>query len=155
MASWRSLAAKLCAALAGVFLAGMMLLTVSDVVLRSFFNIPIRGTFELIELFLAGTVFLGLPAVFLRDEHIVVDIVDYVVPRAITPLRRIAEMIAVAIIAAMSWQALKAAQDAMQFGDTTADLEIPKILYWIPVLVGLIGGGIAAAAMAIRPGVER
>lgn len=155
MAGWRSFAAKFCAAMAGVFLTGMMLLTVIDVVLRSFLNIPIRGTFELIELFLAGTVFLGLPAVFLRDENIVVDIVDYMAPRAVTPLRRIAEVIAVAIIAAMSWEGLKAARDAMEFGDTTSDLEIPKILYWIPVLIGLIGGGIAAAAMAIRPKIER
>ena len=35
----------------------MMLLTVADVALRAFFNRPIHGTFELIELCLACTIF--------------------------------------------------------------------------------------------------
>ena len=54
----------------------MMLLTVADVVLRAFVNRPIRGMLELVELLLACTFFLALPAVFLRDENIVVDVVD-------------------------------------------------------------------------------
>ena len=53
------------------FLAAMMLLTVADVALRGAFNRPLRGVYELVELLLAGTFFLALPAVFLRDEHIV------------------------------------------------------------------------------------
>src|SRR5439155_8693110 len=36
--------------LAAVFLAATMLLTVADVALRAFFNRPIHGMFELIEL---------------------------------------------------------------------------------------------------------
>jgi TRAP-type C4-dicarboxylate transport system permease small subunit len=50
-----------------VFLAAMMLLTVADVTLRALFNRPIHGTFELIELGLACSVYIALPAVFLRD----------------------------------------------------------------------------------------
>ena len=49
----------------------MVLLTVADVVLRSFFATPIRGMLELVELGLACTIFLALPAVFLRGEHLV------------------------------------------------------------------------------------
>jgi TRAP-type C4-dicarboxylate transport system permease small subunit len=48
---------------AGVFLSVMMLLTVADVSVRAAFNVPIRGVYELIELLLAGTFFLALPAV--------------------------------------------------------------------------------------------
>ncbi len=54
MTRWRSLAARLCGGLAAAALAGMMMLTVTDVLLRSFFNIPIRGTLELVELLLEG-----------------------------------------------------------------------------------------------------
>src|SRR3989442_5153534 len=68
---------------AAVFLAAMMLLTVADVALRAFFNRPIHGTFELIELCLACTIFIALPAVFLRDEHLVVDVVDHLAPPAV------------------------------------------------------------------------
>ena len=62
------------AAVAALFLAAMVLLTVADVVLRALFNYPLRGMLELIELGLACAVFLGLPAVFLRRGHLVVDV---------------------------------------------------------------------------------
>jgi len=64
---------------AASFLAAMVLLTVADVELRTFFSYPIRGMLELIELGLACTIFIALPAVFLRDEHLVVDVIDHLV----------------------------------------------------------------------------
>ena len=70
----------------------MMLLTVADVALRAVGNRPIRGTLELIELLLACAFFLALPAVFRRDEHIVVDVVDPVAPRWVPRLRRFADL---------------------------------------------------------------
>jgi TRAP-type C4-dicarboxylate transport system permease small subunit len=151
MTRMRSLAVRLCGSLAALALAGMMLLTVTDVVLRAFFNRPVRGTFELIELLLAATFFLALPAAFLRDENIVVDIVDRVAPRRITALKRFAELLAILIIAIMAWQGWLAAKDTLVFGDVTSDLELPRIWYWIPVLAGLVGSGLAAAIMAMRP----
>lgn len=150
MKTWRGIAAKVCGWLAAFFLAAMMLLIVADVALRAALNTPIRGMFELVELLLACTFFLALPATFLRDEHLVVDIVDGVYPRAVPWLTRVAEAIAVGVIAVMAWQAWKAAQDTLIFNDVTPDLALPRILYWIPVLAGLIGGGIAAAVMAVR-----
>ncbi len=155
MKRWRSLAASLSGGLAALALAGMMMLTVVDVALRAFLNIPIRGTFELIELLLACTFFLALPAAFLRDEHIAVDLVDQVAGRRVILLKRLAELLAIVIIAVMAWQGWKVAKDTMLFGDITSDLELPRIWYWIPVLAGLIGSGIAAAVMAIRPDTER
>lgn len=155
MSRGRSLAARLCGGLAAVALAGMMMLTVVDVSLRAFFNLPVRGTLEIIELLLAATFFLALPASFLRDEHIVVDVIDPVAGRRVTLLKRLAEVLAIVIIAIMAWQGWKAAKDTLVFGDVTSDLELPRIWYWIPVLAGLIGSGIAAAAMAIRPDAER
>ena len=61
------LAARIFGYLAAVFLAAMMLLTVADVFLRAFFSYPIQAMLELVELGLACTIFLALPAVFLRD----------------------------------------------------------------------------------------
>src|SRR2546422_11417385 len=72
--------------LAAVFLAAMMLVTVADVALRAVFNRPIHGTFELIELCLACTIFVALPAVFLRGEHLGVDVVGHLAPPAVVKL---------------------------------------------------------------------
>jgi TRAP-type C4-dicarboxylate transport system permease small subunit len=120
------------------------------VVLRAAFNRPIRGTFENVELLLAGAFFLALPAVFLRDEHIVVDVVDSIAPRAVPWLKRAAEVVAIAVIAVMAWQGWIAARDTLVFNDVTSDLALPRVWYWIPVLIGMIGGAAAAAAMMFR-----
>jgi TRAP-type C4-dicarboxylate transport system permease small subunit len=133
-----------------VFLVAMMLLTVADVVLRAVSNQPIRGTFEIIELLLACAFFLALPAVFLRDEHLVVDVIDPLAPRWVPRLRRIAEVIAIPVLALMAWEGCKAARETLIFNDVTSDLSIHRLWYWIPVLIGLIGSAIAAVAMLLR-----
>ena len=150
MKSWRSAAAAACGWVAAVALAAMMLLTVADVSLRAVLNRPIRGTLEIVELLLACSFFLALPATFLRDEHIVVDVVDGLAPRRVPLLRRLAGMLGVLLMAVMTWQGWIAARDSVVFNDVTSDLSLPLIWYWIPVLAGMIGGGLAAAAMLLR-----
>ena len=120
---------------ASAFLVAMMLLTVADVLRRSLFAAPIHGTYELVELLLTCTFFLALPAVFLRDEHIVVDVVDSrpargALAEADRARRRGGDArnhrLAVRLFA----------KNALDFGDVTSDLSLPLILYWIPLLVG-------------------
>jgi TRAP-type C4-dicarboxylate transport system permease small subunit len=127
----------------------MMLLTVADVTLRAAFNAPVRGVYELVELLLAGVFFLALPAVFLRDEHIVVDLIDGVAPRGVPVLRRTADILAVGLLVVMAWQGWLAARDTLAFGDITAELGLPRILHWIPLLIGVVGAAVAALVMAV------
>ena len=150
MERWRTVTSAVCGAAAAIFLAAMMLLTVADVALRSFFNLPIRGVYDLVELLLAGTFFVALPAVFLRDENIVVNSIDDVWPRAVPALRRAAEFLAVVVLGVMAWQGWRAARDSMEFHDVTADLGLPRVWHWSALLVGVIGAAAAALAMALR-----
>ena len=146
----RKNAAAFCGGAAGIFLAAMMLLTVVDVCLRKLLNLPLRGTYEIIELLLACTFFIALPAVFLRDENLLVDLVDGAAPRAVPFLRRLAGAIAVAVLAVMAWQGWKAAAETLVFNDVTSDLAIHRLVYWIPVLIGMVGGALAAAWMLFK-----
>jgi TRAP-type C4-dicarboxylate transport system permease small subunit len=155
MGGWRAAVARFCGWVASAFLAAMMLLTVADVLLRKFSSTPIRGTFELVELLLACTFFFALPAVFLRDENIVVDMIDGWLPRAARLLKRISAVLAAAMLALIGWQSLISARDALAFGDVTSDLSLPKILYWIPLLAGIIGAAFAALAMAVKADEKR
>ena len=146
----RSIFTQACGYAAALALAAMMLLTVADVVLRSLFNYPIRGTLEIIELLLACSFFVALPAAFLRDEHIVVDMIDPMAPQWVPTLKRIADMVTLVVISAILWQGWKAMQDTLLFGDVTSDLQIPRILYWVPVLFGMAGSVLAALMMLLR-----
>lgn len=146
----RNAAAAVCGWAASVALAAMMLLTVADVLLRALFNVPLRGTLEIVELLLACAFFLALPAAFLRDEHIVVDIVDGQRPRWVPWLRRLSGALAVAVMAVMAWQGWIAAKDTLVFKDVTSDLSIPRIWYWVPVLAGMVGSALAAAWMLLK-----
>jgi TRAP-type C4-dicarboxylate transport system permease small subunit len=134
---------------AAAFLAAMMLLTVADVAGRWFFARPIHGTFELVELLLACTFFLALPAVFLRDGHIVVDVIDSRLPRAVPWLKRFALVVAAAMLGVIAWRSWLFAGNALAFGDVTSDLSLPLIWYWIPLLVGIAGAAVAAAVLAV------
>lgn len=142
--------AKGCGYFAGAFALAMMLLTVVDVVARSVANRPVAGVYELVELALACTIFFALPAVFLRDENIVVDLADHLAPRASRWLRHAAAVVTVMLLSVMGWQMIEPARDTLAFGDVTADLSLPRILYWIPVLVGVALSALAAAMMLVR-----
>ena len=72
-----------------------------------------RGTLEIIELFLAATFFFALPCVFLRDENIVVNSIDDMAPRWVPTLKRVAALITLVVLAAMAWQGwISAARDS-------------------------------------------
>jgi len=145
------LAARIFGSLAAVFLAAMVLLTVADIALRAIFSYPIQGMLELIELGLACTIFLALPAVFLRDEHLVVDVIDHLVrPGVVRLLDLVGALVSLGVLVVMAWQMLPLARTMHEFGDVTSDLSIPKIWYWIPVLVGVIASALATLVFILR-----
>jgi TRAP-type C4-dicarboxylate transport system permease small subunit len=150
MSGWRAFVARLCGWVSAAFLAAMMLLIVVDVVLRKFGASPIHGTYELVELLLVCTFFLALPATFLREENIVVDMIDTWRPRWVPWLKRAYAAGAVVLLATIAWQSWLQARDAASFGDVTSDLSLPKILYWAPLVFGIAASAVAAGAMALR-----
>jgi TRAP-type C4-dicarboxylate transport system permease small subunit len=128
-----------------------MLLTVADVALRLLVNRPIQGTYDLIQLGLACTIYIALPAVFLRDEHLVVDVIDQLAGRRLVrALDWTGAAVSLGVLALMFWQMVPLARDMQEFGDVTADLSIPKIVYWIPVLVGVGASALATVVFLIR-----
>jgi TRAP-type C4-dicarboxylate transport system permease small subunit len=145
-----TIASVTCGIVAALFLAGMLVLTVADVALRSFFNYPLRGVYELIELMLAGTFFLALPCVFLRDDNILVNTIDEITPRIVPALKRIALLLSVLTFAVLVWQGWDAAWDSYEFHDVTADLALPRFWHWTIVLVGMSLAALAALFMLFR-----
>ena len=146
-----TLIARFLGYVAAAFLAAMMLLTVADVALRALFSLPIQGMLELVELGLACTIFIALPAVFLRDEHLVVDVVDHLLkPAAVRLLDLLGANVSLGVLVLIAWQMVPLARTMHEFGDVTSDLSIPKIWYWVPVLLGVVASAAATVFFIAR-----
>ena len=134
-----------------IFLAAMMMITVADVILRRLFNLPITGAYDLVQLFLVGTVFLSIPEVFLNDENIVVDFVDHIFGRtAVGLLKVIANLAALVFLAALSWRMIQPALDSVRFNEVSPDLSIPMVVHWALMITGIVLALPAAAWLLIK-----
>lgn len=133
-------------------LVAMMMITVADVTLRAAFNRPITGTYDLVQFFLVGVVFLNLPMVFLTEENIAVDLVDhFAAAPVVAALRLLGAGLGVAFLALVAWQVIGPAIDSVNFGETAADLPISLGWYWALIIVGLFATLPAAAWRLTRP----
>jgi TRAP-type transport system small permease protein len=141
------LIARWCSYASALFLAAMMLITVADVSARSLFNRPITGAYDLVQLFLVGTVFLNIPDVFLRGENIVIDFVDHFFStQAVRWLKVAASLAALVFLAVLAWKMVQPALDSVRFHEVSLDLSIPMWVYWSL----MIGGIVLTLPMAIR-----
>lgn len=131
---------------AAIILLGLVALTCADVVGRYFFSNPVTGAVELVRICMAGIIFFSFPLMFLRGDHIIVDLLPF--------FRRgwlawVTSIVILAIIAYVAYRvgdrtfdyALRALEDK----DMTEYLAIPR---W--PIVGFITLSLyAAAAMSI------
>jgi TRAP-type C4-dicarboxylate transport system permease small subunit len=93
----------------------------------------------------------ALPAVFLRDEHLVVDVVDYLLrPSVVRLLDLLGALVSLGVLVTMAWQMAPLARAMHEFGDVTADLSIPKLWYWVPVLFGIGASALATLVFILR-----
>lgn len=125
---------------AGATLFALMLLTTADVAGRFFFNSPILGTVELTQLMLAALVFLSLPVVCWREEHVSVDLLDAVFPARLIWLRQLlVNLIVTAALWVMAGRVWALGVRAFEWGDVTEFLRIPVgyLITLIAVMLGL------------------
>ena len=116
----------------------MMMLTTSDVILRMFINKPILGVTEMVELALGVAVFLAIPGVFVRGANIAVDMIDQWLPAWSSALKHISAVLAVIVLALFTWHMWQPMKDVISFGDTSSDLQIPKIWFMGPAWAGIV-----------------
>jgi TRAP-type C4-dicarboxylate transport system permease small subunit len=132
----------------GMFVAiPLMLLTVCDVMGRTFFNKPIPGTFELSEYMLSVLILLGAAYTQQVKGHVGVDFLTRrFSPSAQAILRVFTTMASLFIIAVLVWQGYV---DAMHERAVSDQLRVPQwpfkllvagggVLLWMELLVDLI-----------------
>ena len=116
----------------------MMMLTTSDVVLRKLINKPILGVTELVELALGVAVFFAIPGVFARGANIAVDMIDQWRPAWSPVLQKMSALVVVIVLALFTWHMWQPMKDVIAFGDTSSDLQIPKVWFMGPAWAGMV-----------------
>lgn len=128
--------------IAAMILLLLVTLTCVDVVGRYFFNSPLVGTVELVQICMGAITFFSFPLMFLRNDHIIVDLVPQFRRGYlgwITSLVFLAITIFIAI--KLGLRVFDYAIRAFEDGDVTEYLLIPRY----PV-VGFIAAAIFTAA---------
>src|SRR5581483_4855877 len=115
--------------IAAVVLFVLMVLTCADVIGRYFFSSPVFGAFEITEMLLASLIFLGLPLVTLRNEHVTVDVLDPITTDRMFRMEHIiACMVGFVSTGYLAWRLLVRAMNMDAAGETTAQLKF-KLAY--------------------------
>ena len=144
-------ATRLLQLVAALLLLVMMAVTFVDVIGRYVFNSPLPGAFELTEVLLALVVFVGLPIVTARREHVTVDLLTGRLPgRLRQGLARAALAVTAGVLAVFAWRLALLGRDYSSYGDATVYLGIP--LGPVAVVMAVLAGisAFVAALLILR-----
>jgi TRAP-type transport system small permease protein len=137
--------------IAAAALVFMMLLTTVAVLARWLFAIEVFGVVDMMEMALAVCIFVALPGVFLRDEHITVALVDSLGPARLTYLLRLAGLaLGLAFVGVTLVQIVPPALDKFRYGEGTMTLQLPRWWQAIPIAVAFACSALAIVALAWR-----
>lgn len=124
-------------AVASLLLFLLMMLTFADVVGRNALHKPISGSGELTELSLFVIIFLMLPQVTVRHQHIVINLLDkWIGPLGSLLQRLLNAVLGAGMFAIIGWQLWNMAERAGGYGETLPTLQLPlaPFLYLMAVM---------------------
>jgi len=111
--------------IAGLTMVCSVLLTVSDVVLRTF-KMPILGTYELVGVFAAIMVGFALPETSRARGHVFMDLAASHFPSKVAKVFHvISRILGIAFFASVSWYLWIMGNDYLATGETSTTLLIP------------------------------
>ena len=144
--------------IAAVILLILVVLTCVDVVGRYIFTMPLIGAVELVRICMAGIIFFSFPIMFLKGDHIIVDLIAFLKKGYLGwVLAMLLLLISIGVAVMLGDRVYDYAIRALEDGDTTEYLSIPRY-----IVVGFITLAIFSAAfmsllrlllMLTKPGV--
>ena len=136
---------------AAAALVFMMMLTTVAVALRALVGIDVFGVVDMMEMALTVCIFVALPGVFLRDEHITVGLVDSLRSARLTyALRLVGLALAFAFVGVTLVEIVPPALDKFRYGEGTMTLQLPRWWQAVPIAVGFACSALAIVAVAWR-----
>ncbi|MDO8874874.1 MAG: TRAP transporter small permease [Pseudolabrys sp.] len=130
------------------FVVGV-LLTITDIVLRSFSTLTVPGMVDLMQLFILTGAMLSVPHAFLSDQHVAIDMFSDKMPAAMQlTLRIAAAFLAIAFLSGVLWFSFQ--QAINEAGDRSQTIGIPMAWYWAPFLTGIALSVFANVVLAFQ-----
>lgn len=132
---WLVALCRLFAAIGGLVILAMMLMTVISVVKRSVLGAPVPGDFELVELGSAIAIFCFLPWCQVSGGNVLVDFfTSKANPRTNHLLEALGDLVYLLIAVLLAWRLFHGGAEMRQYGEQTMVLRIP--LWWaFPVII--------------------
>ena len=134
--------------LSALSLGILLAVTFASVIMRYFFNAPILGSNEIIQLASVALVMLGMPGAAQKSMHIRVDVFDQrigAVGRLVGAV--LTRILSVYLLGILAWRAWGKLLDAAEFGDATNMLRIPL---WPFCGLLILGSVLYALVLAIQ-----
>lgn len=151
---WIAALCRFFAALGGLVLLAMMLMTVASVLRRSLLGAPIPGDFELVELGSAVAIFCFLPWCQVTGGNVLVDFFTAgSTPRSNHLLEAAGDLLYLLIAALLAWRLFHGGAEMRAYGEQTMVLRIP--LWWtfpiiLPAMLLLVATCAATMAGHLR-----
>ena len=137
-----------CAVIGGAVLIAMAAMTVVSVIGRTFFDSPILGDVELVQLGLAVCVATFLPYTQFRSANIIVDF--FTTGASAAAQRRmdaLGVLLYTAVLALVTWRVAVGGIDIYAAGERSMLMDLPL---WIPYLLMLPGLALCVAIGAVQ-----
>lgn len=120
-------------------LVAIMMIIVIDVAMRHTINMPLRGAYDLVSIFLLIMIFSGFSHVILTNSEIIIDIVDsFFSPGTIRNLKLITATGTVAVGIYLLIAMFDQATSAYRYGDKSLELGLPVWTLWVFAYIGMI-----------------
>jgi TRAP-type C4-dicarboxylate transport system permease small subunit len=133
-----------------------VLLTITDIVLRSVSTLTVLGMVDIMELCVMVGAMLAIPQAVMTDQHVAIDVFTDMMPQRVQlGLRLFAALLGMLFLGAVTWFGFHQAMTEMAGGDRSQTIGIPMIWYWAPFLAGMglsVVAYIARLALLLRDG---
>lgn len=114
-------------------LAGMMLISVGQIIAREIFETGFFWSGELVRLMVLWLAMVGAVAACRENRHIRIDAISHLIsPKAIASLRLVVDLFAAVVCAIIAWHAWRYLALEKEFGDTVL-IDTPAWLAHLPV----------------------
>lgn len=125
-AGWLGLVERCLVVIGGAAVFALMILSVSDALLRSFLNAPIFGANDYAQVLLSFVVAASLPACVIAGRLIAIDTLVLMMPKKLQAVFDWgATLLGFCALIYLSWRAFKSGGEAAMFGETTLLLQLP------------------------------